>query len=93
MDIQGKRACVHPQAHLRPIWLAKFHSCLSSPMGHNPGPGHNMPGNKQIAFLHLTEEEGREESQVSLLNNFNPKADYYLQCLKAQNIPKMYGIV
>lgn len=61
-------------------------------MEQNP-PGHTMPKNKQRAFLHPREEEGREQSQVLLLNNFNPNADYYLQCLKAQNIPKMYGVV
>lgn len=62
-------------------------------MGQNSAHDHSMPGNKQIAFPHPREEEDREQSQVLLLNNFNPNADYYLQCLKAQNIPKMYGIV
>lgn len=58
-------------------------------MGQNPAAAQEQAD----SISSPTEEEDREQSQVLLLNNFNPNADYYLQCLKAQNIPKMYGIV
>jgi hypothetical protein len=36
----------------------------------------------------IPENKSGGSRQVLLFYNFNPNADYYLQCLKAQNIPK-----